>query len=84
MEKYVLERHKAGAFVEGGNNAFAIIKALLEKEEKEATANLESAKKIEEESDYSDAMLSMDRTYAEGFADALALAIRLIDEEVAK
>jgi hypothetical protein len=80
MDKYVLERHKAGAFIEGGNNAFAIIKELLEKEENEANQNLGKAKETEEESDYSDAMLSMDRTYAEGFSDALALAIRLIDE----
>jgi hypothetical protein len=39
---------------------------------------LEVAQKIEEEDDYSDAMLSMDRTYAEGFADALGLVLSIL------
>ena len=34
--------------------------------------------KEEEEGDYSDAMLSMDRTRAEGFADGLAAAYHLV------
>lgn len=59
---------------------FDSLKEHLEIEAKQADLNLEEAQRIEEESDYSDAMLSMDRTYAEGFADALALAIRLVEE----
>ena len=39
---------------------------------------LEVSQKIEEEDDYSDAMLSMDRTYAEGFADALGLVLSIL------
>ena len=61
-------------------NTIEAILAELNKEAKEADTNLVEAQRIEEESDYSDAMLSMDRTYAEGFADALALAIRLVEE----
>ena len=34
--------------------------------------------KEEEEDDYSDAMLSMDRTRAEGFAEGLATAYHLV------
>lgn len=52
----------------------------VQEEAKKAAQFLEVAQKIEEESDYSDAMLSMDRTYAEGFCDALSLAIRLVEE----
>ena len=52
----------------------------VKEEEKKAEKYLEVAQKIEEESDYSDAMLSMDRTYAEGFADALGVALRLVEE----
>jgi hypothetical protein len=57
------------------------IAGLIEKmreEIKKADQFLEVAQKIEEESDYSDAMLSMDRTYAEGFSDALGLALRIL------
>ena len=52
----------------------------LEAESVEASKNLEEATALEIESDYSDAMLSMDRTYAEGFADALEMAIRILKE----
>ena len=57
------------------------IAGLIEKlraEIEKADKFLEVAQKIEEESDYSDAMLSMDRTYAEGFSDALGLALRIL------
>lgn len=57
------------------------VAGLIEKmreEIKKADQFLEVAQKIEEESDYSDAMLSMDRTYAEGFSDALGLALRIL------
>jgi hypothetical protein len=50
----------------------------MREEIKKADQFLEVAQKIEEESDYSDAMLSMDRTYAEGFSDALGLALRIL------
>jgi hypothetical protein len=50
------------------------VKAEAEKADK----FLEVAQKIEEESDYSDAMLSMDRTYAEGFSDALGLVLSIL------
>lgn len=52
----------------------------LEAESVEASKNLEEATALEIESDYSDAMLSMDRTYAEGFADAIEVAIRILKE----
>jgi hypothetical protein len=52
----------------------------LEAEAIEAAQNLEQAQASEEASDYSDAMISMERTYAEGFADALEMAIRIVKE----
>jgi hypothetical protein len=52
----------------------------LEAETIEAAQNLEQAQASEEASDYSDAMISMERTYAEGFADALEMAIRIVKE----
>ena len=61
-------------------NTKASLLALLSKEAKEAGENLVEAQRIEEEGGYSDAMISMDRTYAEGFADALEMAIRLVEE----
>lgn len=61
-------------------NTIAELITRFEAEAKEADSNLEQAQAAEEESDYSDAMLSMERTYAEGFADALALALRILEE----
>ena len=61
-------------------NTKASLLALLGKEAKEAGENLAEAQRIEEEGGFSDAMISMDRTYAEGFADALEMAIRLVEE----
>jgi hypothetical protein len=61
-------------------NTKASLLALLSKEAKEAGENLAEAQRIEEEGGFSDAMISMDRTYAEGFADALEMAIRLVEE----
>lgn len=37
----------------------------------DAEESLSKVKQIEEEDDYSDAMVSMERTYAEGYLDAL-------------
>ena len=42
----------------------------------EAEAELTQAQRIEEDNDYSDAMESMERTYAEGFLDALGMVYR--------
>lgn len=52
----------------------------LEAEALEAETNLAVAKEREEANDYSDAMESMERTYAEGFSDALDLALRIVKE----
>lgn len=52
----------------------------LNKEYLEAELEFTKAEGIEEESGYSDAMLSIDRAYADGFRDGLALAIRILKE----
>lgn len=80
MKKVALERHKAGAFLKGWAGAVETLKEKVQAEAVTAGAHLEEAQAIEKESDYSDAMLSMDRAFAEGFDDALALVIRLLDE----
>lgn len=59
-------------------NTVAELLALVEVEEKEAGLRLEEAQKVEEDNDYSDAMESMERTYAEGYVDALAYVIDLL------
>jgi hypothetical protein len=62
-------------------NTIAELIVKIEAKAKEAGQNLEEAQKVEEESDYSDAMLSMDRTYAEGFSDALGLVLSILKGE---
>ncbi len=62
-------------------NTIAELIIKIEAEAKEAGQNLEEAQKLEEEGDYSDAMISMDRTYAEGFSDALDLVLRILKGE---
>jgi len=62
-------------------NTIVELIAKVEAEAKEAEKNLEVAQEVEEESDYSDAMLSMDRTYAEGFSDALGLVLSILKGE---
>ena len=52
--------------------------AILEAESLEAVKSLEEKQAIEEASDYSDAMESIERAYAEGFAEALQMAVRII------
>ena len=59
-------------------NTIAELIVKIEAEAKEAGKNLEEAQKIEEENDYSDAMESMERTYAEGFSDALGLVLSIL------
>jgi hypothetical protein len=43
-----------------------------------AWADFSEIARAEEEDDYSDAMVSMDRTRAEGFAEGLAIAYSLV------
>jgi hypothetical protein len=52
----------------------------LNKELLEADLEFTKAADIEEEGGYSDAMLSMDRAYADGYRDGIALAIRILKE----
>jgi hypothetical protein len=52
----------------------------LDKELLEAELEFSRVADIEEESGYSDAMLSMDRAYADGYRDGLALAMRILKE----
>lgn len=50
---------------------------MLEQLIDEAWQDFSTIAKEEEEDDYSDAMVSMDRTRAEGFAEGLQLAYRI-------
>jgi hypothetical protein len=59
-------------------NTIAQLLAVIEAEEKEATTRLEDAQKVEQDNDYSDAMESMERTYAEGYLDALNYVISVL------
>jgi hypothetical protein len=59
-------------------NTIAELLAIIEAEETEATTRLEDAQKVEEDNDYSDAMESMERTYAEGYVDALNYVISVL------
>jgi hypothetical protein len=52
----------------------------LEAEAVEAGKELEQKQATEEANDFGDAMESMERSYAEGFADALEMAIRILKE----
>lgn len=61
------------AAVDYGVSGTDILHGYLKQEMLEADQHLETAKQIEEDNDYSDAMESMERTYAEGFSDALAM-----------
>ena len=53
----------------------------IEAEAKKAGQNLEEAQKLEKESGYSDAMISMDKTYAEGFSEALDFVLSILKGE---
>ena len=61
-------------------NTVAELLAKLETEAVEANENLVKAQAVEEANDYGDAMESMERSYAEGFAEALEMAIRILKE----
>lgn len=54
-----------------------MLKQMIDK----AWAEFNEIAREEEEDDYSDAMLSMDRTRAEGYADGLSSAYSLIFDE---
>lgn len=56
-------------------------KEMLQQMIDDAWAEFAEISKEEEEGDYSDAMLSMDRTRAEGFAEGLASAYFLMYDE---
>lgn len=45
-----------------------------------ANAELEGAIEAEQESDYGDAMLSMERTHAEGYVEAIGMALKLVQD----
>jgi hypothetical protein len=55
-----------------------ILHGYLKQEMLEAEQHLDTAKQIEEDNDFSDAMESMERTYAEGFVDALTMVNSLV------
>jgi hypothetical protein len=61
-------------------NTIAELLVKLEAEAIEAGQNLETAQANEEATEYDDAMISIERAYAEGFADALEMAIRILKE----
>lgn len=64
--------------VDRGISGTDILHGYLKNEMLEADEHLETAKRIEEENDYSDAMESMERTYAEGFVDALTMVNSIV------
>ena len=64
--------------VDRGISGTDILHGYLKNEMLEADEHLDTAKRIEEENDYSDAMESMERTYAEGFVDALTMVNSLV------
>lgn len=61
-------------------NTVAELLTKLEAEAAEANKDLEEKQAIEEDNDYGDALESMERSYAEGFAEALELAITILKE----
>lgn len=64
--------------VNHGISGTDILHGYLKQEMLEAEQHLETAKQIEEDNDFSDAMESMERTYAEGFVDALVMVNSLV------
>ena len=68
---------KIKAFLSQGIEAEDIISGQLKIDIVEAEQDYEEKSAIEQENGYSDAMESMERTYAEGFLDALSMVYRL-------
>ena len=65
---------------EMNQNTIAELLVKLEAEAVEAGKDLAEKQATEEANDFGDAMESMERSYAEGFADALEMAIRIVKE----
>ena len=63
--------------VDAGVTGIDIMHGQLKIEMLEAEALFNEASRIEEENDYSDAMESMERKYAEGVLDALTMMYKL-------
>jgi hypothetical protein len=61
-------------------NTIAELLTKLEAEAVEAGKDLAEKQATEEANDFGDAMESMERSYAEGFADALEMAISILKE----
>lgn len=59
--------------VDAGVSGIDIMHGMLKVDMLAAEAEYNQAVQIEEENDYSDAMESMDRKYAEGFLDAITM-----------
>lgn len=59
--------------VDAGVTGIDVMHGWLKSEMLEAEAKYNECVKIEEDNDYSDAMESMDRTYAEGYMDAISM-----------
>jgi len=68
------------ALVDSGESGTDILHGELKNLMLEAEAHLEMTQKREEETDYGDAMDSMDRTYAEGYLDSLVTVYQLTYE----
>jgi len=63
--------------VDAGVTGIDIMHGQLKIDMLEAEAAYSEAVKIEEDNDYSDAMESMDRKYAEGFMDAISYMYKM-------
>ena len=71
-----MNNDKIKALLAMGTHGEDIIHSQLKIDMLEAEQDFLEKQKIEEDHDYSDAMESMDRTYAEGFLDALGMVYR--------
>ena len=71
-----IQSDKIKALLAMGTHAEDILSGQLKIDMLEAEQDLEEKSTIEQENGYSDAMESMERTYAEGFMDALSMVYR--------
>ena len=71
-----LQSDKIKALLATGTHGEDILHSQLKIDMLEAEQDLHEKSEIEKENDYSDAMESMERTYAEGFMDALSMVYR--------
>ena len=72
-----MNNDKIKALLAMGSHGEDIIHSQLKIDMLEAEQDYLDKKQIEEDHDYSDAMESMERTYAEGFLDALTYIYKL-------